>query len=252
MNPYLAKILNEEGKNQVQALLNCNIITPNELKDQVISSNDGSNIYYGALAINQSNLKDTKTILEELKEVLFNLNDYFYILDFMRYIKVSNTESYLNKLIETNDSVVLIKTLNYITYISPEYLNEEKRIYFIEAFIKKLISLKAYDQLCRYLHDKSSKICYIAIENGDKNFLKAYHENLLYAYQNFGFQDSVEKYMKLVAERINELNLEDKSLTPDETLDYFQSLVKNNDYNTIKKYGTNFHDLFIDEPTKTR
>lgn len=251
MNPYLAKILNEEGKSQVHALLVCNITTPTELKDQVISSNNGSYIYYGALAIYETySFKKSESILNELKQALFNSNDYFYILDFMRYIKVSNIESYLNKLVEANDPVVLIETLNYITYINPDYLNEEKRTCFIEAFIKKLISIKAYDRLCRYLHDKSSKICYMAINNGDKEFLKAYHKTLSYYYQNFGYEDSTKKYMNLVAERIQELNLEDNSLTPDETLNFFQSLVEKNDYNAIKKYGTNFHSLFIDKQAK--
>ncbi len=251
MNPYLAKILNEEGKSQVHALLVCNITTPTELKDQVISSNNGSYIYYGALAIYETySFKKSESILNELKQALFNSNDYFYILNFMRNIKQINIESYLNKLIETNNSEVLIETLNYVTYVDKDYLNDEKRSFFIEAFIKKLISLKVYKPLFRYLHSKSKDICYMAINNGDKDFLNAYQEYLFTFYRQNGYQDWIKEYIVLTKERITKLSLEDNSLTPDETLELFQSLLQKGDLGTIREYATNFHSLFIDEQAK--
>lgn len=261
MNPYLAKILNEEGKSQVQALLNCNIITPTELKEQVISSNNSSYIYYGALAIynatcdNAISLSNTSFIFEELKQALFNLNDYPYILLFMRIMQntgLTNVESYLNKLAEANDSEILIRTLNNMDYINSKYLNNEKRKYFITVFIKKLISIKAYATLFKYLNDRRDEdICYIAIESGDRDFLKAYQERIHNDHNiwDYSYYKNTE-YMRLITARLNKLSLIDNSSNHDLTLDFFQDLVRDKQYNTIKKYAADFHDLFIGDQAK--
>ena len=254
MNTYLSKILNENCKDQLNVLLYYNIITPNELKDEVISSNNSSYIYYGALAIyNATSLNNNSSVLEELKEALFNLNDYPYILLFMRIMQntgLTNVESYLNKLVEANDPNVLIEALNYMGYINSKYLSNEKRKYFTEAFIKKLISIKAYDFLFSYLKGESEDICYIAINNGDRDFLKAYQEHLLNDYTEWNYPNIHTKYMQLISERINELSLKDNYTIHDVTLDFFQDLVRDKQYNTIKKYATDFHDLFIGDQAK--
>ena len=140
MNPYLSKILNEKQINIVNTLLKLNIITPNELKDQVLTSHNSAYIYYGALAI--SKCKDTKDLLDELKEALFSLNDKQFIFEYMNNIAKTEYETYLDKLLESTEADVLIKTLNFLTNCNPK-LSEQKNDYYIDAIIKKLISLKA-------------------------------------------------------------------------------------------------------------
>ena len=249
MNPYLSKILNEKQINIVNTLLKLNIITPNELKDQVLASLNSSYIYYGALAI--SKCKDTKDLLEELKEALFSLNDKQFIFEYMNNIAKTEYETYLDKLLEANEAVVLIKTLSFLTNCNPK-LSEQKNDYYIDAIIKKLISLKAYNPLIIYLDNQNSKVCHMAIDNGDKDFLEAYHKYLAESFKNKPYNMPFDQYFESIRYRKALLSLLDNTITPDETVGFFQALVEKKDYDTIKEYASNFHSLFIDEPTKTR
>lgn len=249
MNPYLSKMLNEKCIDIVNTLLELNIITPNELKDQVLASHNSAYIYYGALAI--SKCKDTKDILEKLKEALFSLNDKQFIFDFMNNIAKTEYETYLDKLLESTEADILIKTLSFLIYCNSR-LSEEKNDYYIEAIIKKLISLKAYAPLIIYLDNQNSKVCHIAIDNGDKDFLEAYHKYLAENFKNKPYDMLFDQYFESIRHRKALLNLQDNTLTPDETVGFLQALVEKNDYDTIKEYATNFHDLFTDEPIKTR